>query len=65
MSDPAKEHGNNNVACDRCGEAVPRPHTVLRSQHGRLCWFCNSELDELGEADWDEDDDYVYDDDWD
>ena len=52
------------VLCPTCGDQVPRGHTVLRVDLGRVCWFCHT--DENVDPDTDPDDDWDDDDeDWD
>ncbi|MDJ0975716.1 MAG: hypothetical protein QNJ98_14745 [Planctomycetota bacterium] len=64
MQDPQYADGIATVTCAECGESLPRDHTVIRADLGRVCWFCSSELDDPSDRDW-SDDTWDEDDVWD
>ena len=54
----------STVHCAICDERVPRGHTVLRADQGRICWFCHTDENVDPDSGWDDDDDEEWDD-WD
>jgi hypothetical protein len=52
---------DESFVCSHCGDAVPRDHTVVVAEGGRVCWFCYSSMeaseDDTGPDEmWDDDD---------